>query len=359
MKRLVPGRRGFSLIELMIGLAISIIVMAALIEVFSNQQKVYSNQSQLTKEEQAARTAMAMLSRDVRMAGYTGVPLGNDLLVDTAATSHYFPIISLFDGATSDVKTTSGAAVINYTGTIITALKAAKVTSDAIEIRGNFLRATTTLAAPVMVGAANLPVTDPSLFSGTEFNRPGWIVVGQTGSQVKIQIYPISGPPAGNNVPIGLPTTIASDTADIIVAPLYSRVYYATPDDASLKTGRRKLWVANYVPTADNSDVVMAGQPQEFAVDIDKFQIHYELDQGLANQLTLGQSMICDPCQVRNVNLNLWTAPDPNKYNNVPADLAKRLQSASRKFTASVRVRNAGFDATSCAITPQPCAWGY
>jgi prepilin-type N-terminal cleavage/methylation domain-containing protein len=360
--------RGFTLIELLMGLAISILVMAALIDVFNSQQKVYAQQSALAKEQAAARTAIAQLSRDFRMAGYTGVPLGNDQLTLEASVHKYFPVVSIMDnaGAGQDIKTKSGSNLVDYTTGIISDLTTLQLGSstDVIEIRGNFNRRTTTLPAAVMTGATKIPVTDPSLFNGTGFNRPGWIMVAQTGMQIITDIYPIvpgADLSATNEIPIGLATTNSYlRLSETIVAPIFSRVYFATPHNPSLpRNWRNRLYVANYIPTADNTSVIMSpalnlttgAGPQEFAVDISGFQINYDLDQRVAFQVTNDQSMVCDPCQIRGISIHLWTATDRTRYQN------KKV--VARDFSMTVRVRNIGFDTTTCPITAAPCGWGY
>lgn len=61
---------GFTLIELLIAMAISTIVLGAVVSTFVIQQKSYAVQEQITEMVQTARAAMDMMSREIRMAGY-------------------------------------------------------------------------------------------------------------------------------------------------------------------------------------------------------------------------------------------------------------------------------------------------
>jgi type IV pilus assembly protein PilW len=61
---------GFSMLELMIALAIGLIVLAALGTVFVSQRKAYSVQEQVIEMTQTARAALDIMTRDVMMAGY-------------------------------------------------------------------------------------------------------------------------------------------------------------------------------------------------------------------------------------------------------------------------------------------------
>jgi type IV pilus assembly protein PilW len=64
------GDGGFTLIELLIAVALSSIVLAALVSTFVVQRKSYVVQEQITEMVQTARAAVDMMSREIRMAGY-------------------------------------------------------------------------------------------------------------------------------------------------------------------------------------------------------------------------------------------------------------------------------------------------
>lgn len=77
-KAMTPGgvgknQQGFTIIELMISLAIAGVVMGALYSLFISQQKVLGVQDQDAEMHQAARAAMDAMVREFRMIGY-GVP---------------------------------------------------------------------------------------------------------------------------------------------------------------------------------------------------------------------------------------------------------------------------------------------
>ena len=62
--------RGVTLIELLIGLVICGIVIAGIYRVFMAQSKAYSIQDQVVEVQQSVRSAMEIISRDLRMAGF-------------------------------------------------------------------------------------------------------------------------------------------------------------------------------------------------------------------------------------------------------------------------------------------------
>ncbi len=62
--------RGFTLVELMIAIAIFGIVSAAIYAMYQYQQAVYLAQEQVAEMQQNARAGLFVLTREIRMAGY-------------------------------------------------------------------------------------------------------------------------------------------------------------------------------------------------------------------------------------------------------------------------------------------------
>ncbi|MBW2058342.1 MAG: prepilin-type N-terminal cleavage/methylation domain-containing protein [Deltaproteobacteria bacterium] len=67
------GKPGFTLIELIVAMAVAGIVLAGAYEVFRAQQRTYMAQDQVAEMQQNARAAMNLLTKDLRMVGH-GVP---------------------------------------------------------------------------------------------------------------------------------------------------------------------------------------------------------------------------------------------------------------------------------------------
>ena len=64
------GSSGFTLLELLVSMAVGIIVLGAMVSTFLIQRKSYATQEQVTQLNQNARAAMDLMSREIRMAGY-------------------------------------------------------------------------------------------------------------------------------------------------------------------------------------------------------------------------------------------------------------------------------------------------
>jgi type IV pilus assembly protein PilW len=61
---------GFTLIELMVAIAIGLVVLASVATTFTSQTRVYSAQEQINQMEQNLRGALDIMSREIKMAGY-------------------------------------------------------------------------------------------------------------------------------------------------------------------------------------------------------------------------------------------------------------------------------------------------
>jgi prepilin-type N-terminal cleavage/methylation domain-containing protein len=66
----VNNKEGFTLAELLIAMAISLVVMGAIFLTFKSQQDSYVIQTQVSAMQQNLRAAMYILTRDIQMAGY-------------------------------------------------------------------------------------------------------------------------------------------------------------------------------------------------------------------------------------------------------------------------------------------------
>lgn len=62
--------QGFTLVEVMVALAIAGIITTAIYAVFISQSKTYSNQEQIVELQHGLRYGMSLLERDLRQAGY-------------------------------------------------------------------------------------------------------------------------------------------------------------------------------------------------------------------------------------------------------------------------------------------------
>jgi len=66
--------RGFTMIELMIGMSVMLIIIVATLSLYSRSNKVAVDHNQLAEVQQDVRSGMYLIARDIRMAG-VGIPV--------------------------------------------------------------------------------------------------------------------------------------------------------------------------------------------------------------------------------------------------------------------------------------------
>lgn len=66
-------RKGFTIIEMIVAMAMAMIVLAAVVTLFSTTNQSYVRQDKMVSAEQNVRSAMEVMSHEIRMAGY--IPL--------------------------------------------------------------------------------------------------------------------------------------------------------------------------------------------------------------------------------------------------------------------------------------------
>ena len=66
------GQHGLTLIEVMISITISLILLAGVMQIFTGSRQTYRVQDNVARLQENGRFAISFLSKDLRMAGYTG-----------------------------------------------------------------------------------------------------------------------------------------------------------------------------------------------------------------------------------------------------------------------------------------------
>ena len=124
MKMTFRMRRGVTLVELLISLAVSGILVAALYRAFAGQQKNYAVQEQVVDIQQNVRVAINRMMRETRMAGFGNVAMvlpitfssgtfNNILNPDTPAAGSLTLICPIREAATlSGSETVGGNQII-------------------------------------------------------------------------------------------------------------------------------------------------------------------------------------------------------------------------------------------------------
>ncbi|MBW1721045.1 MAG: prepilin-type N-terminal cleavage/methylation domain-containing protein [Deltaproteobacteria bacterium] len=106
MNARIPTNEGFTLVELLVAVAISGIVMASVYSSYYSQQKSYIAQEQVATMQQNLRNALFHLERDIRMAGYDPTMMAGAGIANAGSDTMQITMDLNGDGDTSDTDET-------------------------------------------------------------------------------------------------------------------------------------------------------------------------------------------------------------------------------------------------------------
>ena len=292
--------RGLSLIEVMIALLIGMILLVALIQVFSASRTAYQTSEGMARVQENARFAMDYLQRDLRMAGHFGCV--NDqahLLTPGALVNHFtasagFPVsVRGYDATGSAPGGTVSLATpaTGWSPTLPTAFDAlgALPGSDIIELR--------------YLGSQGVPVDEITHPTPTttwiDVDADRWNALTSDGVANPTafgiadcsfaDLFPATGVDATTGT-VTLSGTIDRYTpqpaGQTMLYRAESLVYYV----ARGASGGRSLWRAR----ADNSGSYPAAGREELVEGIESLQFIYGLDRVTAVDTTAPSGYIDD-----------------------------------------------------------------
>lgn len=99
---IILNKKGFTLVELLIALAISGIVLASIYTAFQSQQNSYIAQDQVSEMQQSVRAGLDMMLREIRLVGYDPDDLGGVGIVAANSTFFSFSLVADNDGEDND-----------------------------------------------------------------------------------------------------------------------------------------------------------------------------------------------------------------------------------------------------------------
>jgi type IV pilus assembly protein PilW len=95
----IKNDRGFTLIELMVAMAIAGIVMAAIVATYRSQMRTHLTQQSIVDMHQNARAAIHLMKSEIQMAGYDPTASANPTVVTATDNDFRFQIDADGDGA--------------------------------------------------------------------------------------------------------------------------------------------------------------------------------------------------------------------------------------------------------------------
>lgn len=259
----MPGRRsrlttspGFTLVELMVSIALGLIVLAGLVTMFANTSVARGEIDKASRQIENGRYALHVLADDIAHAGYFG-PLS------TAPTSAAIPDPCLTASTTNGANGNGlGVAIQGYAG----------ASADPTLPSGCLLGYKPNTAV-LVVRRAGTSTSGGAAITANEFNIQVSGCAGEAAYIVGTVLADFTLHKNNNHCPLPL-SSATSGAADIW--PLYVRIYYITTcsnlDDCTASG-------ADTVPTLRRVDVKPGGSVVTPIVDgIENLQVQYGLD---------------------------------------------------------------------------------
>ena len=164
-----PDQRGFTLVELMVTVAIALFLLFGLFSIVQNVRVTYANQQLLAQLEDAQRLAMVMMTDVTQEAGYYPNPVlysATDLIATGAFQStqgisgtHANGVNPPGDTLSVRYETASGDGTLNCSGTSNTSGAALVYTNTFSVVGGQLMCSVNGAAAlPLVTGVTNLQV---------------------------------------------------------------------------------------------------------------------------------------------------------------------------------------------------------
>ncbi len=330
-------QNGFSLIEMMIGMALALVLAAVIVTVFSRASKTSSVTQTINEIQEQARVAVDMMQQDVRLAGYIGC--NSNRLLDSGGLVNVIDVptayLNDFDeyvmghegtGVAFDPAPAAGAG-------LATAAPAPLPDSDAITVRipaGEPVSLSGTMAN----GSAAIP-----LFSVAGFAVGQRAIVGDCTQSTAFYVTGLAG---GLQHADGGGLNAVADFGraygpDAMVAPYTTLTYYIAENGVGTN---RSLY----------RRVNNAALSEEIAEGVEEFQLQYGLDTDgdIFADLFVTADDVADWSQVVSVRASLLMrskleraaqSPQVYDFNGVP-DIAAADDRLRRPFNVTIQLRN-------------------
>jgi type IV pilus assembly protein PilW len=252
---------GFSLVELMVAMALSLILLGGVLAIFASSRKTYETTDRLSRIQESGRFALDVIVRDLRSAGYIGcsrrAPLTNALGV-TEGTAAEDSLLWDFEVPVQgfDAQGDEWVPALNVgTDWGASGAVSANGAGDALVIRGprgefEPVRVTTGMADytdPVTVAAAPalLEAGDIVLISDCDWAMSGRTIFQITANNAGVLEHAdaaASTGPAGN-LPGNSTTELSGAfTFNAELVPMQSVVYYLGPNTSTAEAEDTSLW---------------------------------------------------------------------------------------------------------------------
>lgn len=236
---------GFSLVELMVAMALSLILLAGVLAIFASSRTTYETTDQLSRLQENGRFALDSIVRDLRTAGYLGcsrrAAFTNTLNNPTTILRNFAVAVQGYDaqgGAWVPALDTATVATNAATGSDALVVRRPRGEFEPVRVvEGEFMSTTT---ADIVIEDVDPPLIEAGdVVQISDCNaRAVFQVTQNDAGAIKHAIAAASGDLPGNaTADIGYAFT---DTAELV--PVQSVLYYLRLHDQSKPEEGTSLW---------------------------------------------------------------------------------------------------------------------
>lgn len=122
--RLPKQARGFSLVELMVAMTLSLILLGGVIAIFSSSRTTYETTDRLSRIQESGRFALDSMVRDLRATGYVGcavsAPFSSTLNSNNTVLWNFGRTVEGFDGLATTFAPTLDTALLTTSSSTVT-----------------------------------------------------------------------------------------------------------------------------------------------------------------------------------------------------------------------------------------------
>lgn len=274
----IAARGGFTLVELMVGMAVGLFVALAAISVFVSTRTLQTVSTADTRMNENARLALDMLHVDLRSAGFQGCHQPDaQAVVDLLNPSNY-----LFLSSVSGVYGVHGNGTVfvpALNAVLAAAVPAPDPNSDVLSVRVPVEPLSLGLSAP-MTASTGTPQVGANT-AGNAFQTGDVAMIANCKTAAMFQVTDASPAVSGSlahavggafdpgNSAADLATVYRGDAA---VYKLQTRHYYVAPSVS--RPGTKSLWRYTFPSAAPRAQEVVAG--------IDRMVISYGVEDAVA-----------------------------------------------------------------------------
>lgn len=258
---------GFSLVELMVAIAISLLLLAGVVAIFSSSRVSYESTDQLSRVQETGRFALEAISRQVRSAGFGGCSRQPNY-VSTALNSTSTLQWNFLAGPVRGYNA-SGSA---WTPTLDASITGAAAGSDVLVLRGP-----RTDAQPAIVTTNMASPTDPLVISGGSIAVNDIVMAYSCEGQAFFQVTAAGG--TLSHAAVGAaPGNATGSTSyqfkrNAEVVTVETTVYFVGPSVGATAPG-------NTLPIGTNSLYRQVGSSarEELVQGVEQMQVEYGID---------------------------------------------------------------------------------